>query len=182
MLCCLLLWVVIICVLVCGAYIHLVIYKYHVMQLGGDASNHQYGAPVPPVRISSAQQSNNYQQGSKTLGKRPQGHSHNPQSSIQRPARPPPRPPTQPPPPPPPGGNPPPPAHRELPPPPPSTMQKVNTVWLYIAIPEYKLVSPVWPNIHENLVFFSLTASMVVNQTVMHQRHQPGGPRLDQED
>lgn len=70
------------------------------IQLGGDASNHQ-GAPVPPVRSSSAQQSNNgpYQQGSRTVGRRT---GPAPAPPIQRPSRPPPmRPPTQPPPPPP---------------------------------------------------------------------------------
>lgn len=70
------------------------------IQLGGDASNHQ-GAPVPPIRSSSAQQSNNgpYQQGSRTVGRRT---GPAPAPPIQRPSRPPPmRPPTQPPPPPP---------------------------------------------------------------------------------
>ena len=76
---------------------------------------------MPPVRSSSAQQSNNgpYQQG-RTVGRRP-GHAPLPPSSIQRPSRPPPmRPPTQPPPPPPvtnhsgPGGK-----HSAAPPPPP---------------------------------------------------------------
>ena len=78
-----------------------------IFQLGGDASNHQ-GAPVPPVRSSSAQQSNSgpYH----TAGSRIQGGArrtgHAPAPPITRPSRPPPmRPPTQPPPPPPGGAN-----------------------------------------------------------------------------
>lgn len=92
------------------------------IQLGGDASNHQ-GAPVPPVRSSSAQQSNNgpFQQGSRTTGRRT---GPAPAPPIQRPSRPPPmRPPTQPPPPPPvtnhPGGR----NQSSHPPPPPPPMQ-----------------------------------------------------------
>ena len=92
-----------------------------IFQLGGDASNHQ-GAPVPPIRSSSAQQSNNgpYQQGSRTVGRRT---GPAPAPPIQRPSRPPPmRPPTQPPPPPPSqnssGGR-----NASHPPPPPPPMQ-----------------------------------------------------------
>ena len=154
--------------------------------MGGDASNHQ-GAPVPPVRSSSAQQSNNgpFQQGSRTTGRRT---GPAPAPPIQRPSRPPPmRPPTQPPPPPPvtnhPGGR----NQSSHPSPPPPPMQhqvKVTHGLIYVIdIGSHDNLKTMMPSSNNfDLYLFSSQVTITVIQTIMHQLHPQERPRSDQED
>ena len=158
--------------------------------MGGDASNHQ-GAPVPPVRSSSAQQSNNgpFQQGSRTTGRRT---GPAPAPPIQRPSRPPPmRPPTQPPPPPPvtnhPGGR----NQSSHPPPPPPPMQhqvKVTHGMIYVVNigihhKFYKWIKTMMSSSNNfDWYLFSSQVTITVSQTIMHQLHPQERPRSDQVD
>ena len=134
-------------------------------QLGGDASNHQ-GAPVPPIRSSSAQQSNNgpYQQGSRTVGRRT---GPAPAPPIQRPSRPPPmRPPTQPPPPPPSqnssGGR----NVSHPPPPPPMQPQVPKVIMTRLYLPQKM---PILYSLHDMMIFiilFCLQPSVLNNSHI----------------